>query len=129
MQAEDRIRLQHMVDAAQMAQRFLAGRQRTDLDTDEMLRNAVARALEVIGEAAARVSAEGRAVAPTLPWASIVGMRNRIVHAYFDIDLDVLWKTADAELPELLRAIEAVLAARSPQHAAPSDPDTSDLPG
>lgn len=111
MQAEDRIRLQHMVDAARMAQRFVAGRTRADLDADEMLSHALARALEVVGGAASRVSPEGRAAVPGVPWSAIVGMRNRIVHAYFDIDLDVIWKTVIDELPALIAPLHAALDA------------------
>lgn len=100
-----------MVDAARMAQRFIAGRARADLDTDDMLSHALARALEVVGEAASRVSPAGRAAVPGVPWAAIVGMRNRIVHAYFDIDLDVIWKTVTDELPGLIVPVQAALDA------------------
>lgn len=109
MQAEDRIRLQHMVDAALTARRFLSGRQRADLDTDQMLLFAVVRALEIIGEAASRVSSEGRATVPGVPWPAIVGMRNRMVHAYFDIDHEVVWQTVQTELVPLLSVLQATL--------------------
>ena len=74
-----------------------------------MLRLALARAVEIIGEAAARVSAETRASAASIPWAAIVGMRNRLIHAYFDIDNDVLWKTATDEIPLLVEALRPIL--------------------
>lgn len=86
MRAEDRIRLLHMVEASQAAMRFVAGRQRADLQTDQMLLFAVIRALEVVGEAANKVSEEVRAENPNIPWKAIVGMRNRLIHAYFDVD-------------------------------------------
>jgi len=109
MQAEDRIRLQHMVEAVQAAQQFMTGRDRAALDQDEMLLFAVVRALEIMGEAATRVSAETRAAASGIPWPAIVGMRNRVVHAYFSIDREVVWKTVSAELPQLLTALQAAL--------------------
>ena len=59
-----------------------------------MLLFALVRATEIIGEAASRVSPESRTTAPTVPWARITGMRNRLIHAYFDIDHDILWRTA-----------------------------------
>jgi uncharacterized protein with HEPN domain len=109
MAPEDRVRLQHMVDAARSAQRFLSGRQRADLDGDEMLRFAVVRAIEIIGEAASRVSHAARAELPAVPWPAVIGMRNRMVHAYFDIDHDVVWRTVQVELPALLSWLEPTL--------------------
>jgi uncharacterized protein with HEPN domain len=102
MSPDDRWRILHMIDAAALAQSFVVGRQRTDLDLDAMLTMALTRAIEIIGEAAAQVSTEGRAELPQLPWAAIVGMRNRLVHAYFDVDRDVLWDTTLLALPVLL---------------------------
>jgi uncharacterized protein with HEPN domain len=60
------------------------------------------------------VGAELRARHPELPWAAIVAMRNRLIHAYFDIDRDVVWDTVTADLPPLLAAIEAILEDREP---------------
>jgi uncharacterized protein with HEPN domain len=72
-----------------------------------MLMFAVVRAIEVVGEAANHVSDDGRALLPSLPWPAIVGMRHRIVHAYFDIDPDTVWKTVMDELPVLSAALKA----------------------
>lgn len=63
--------------------------------------------IEIIGEAAARVSDETRKVMPQIPWPSIVGMRNRLIHAYFDVDLDILRQTVSEDLPALLEQLEA----------------------
>ncbi len=86
MRDEDRVRVRHMIESAEAALRFVAGRTRRDLDTDEMLLFAVVRAVEVLGEAASKVTLETRAAHVDIPWSAIVGMRNRLVHAYFDID-------------------------------------------
>jgi uncharacterized protein with HEPN domain len=102
MRPDDAIRVRHMIEAAETARQFVAGRQRTDLDGDRMLLFALVRAVEIIGEAAAKVSVETRTEAPSVPWAAIVAMRNRLVHAYFDIDHDILWKTVTEEIPALL---------------------------
>jgi uncharacterized protein with HEPN domain len=67
-----------------------------------MLRFALARAIEIPGEAASKVTLETRAALPLVPWGRIVAMGNRLVHAYFDIDRDTLGKTASEELPALL---------------------------
>ena len=90
-----------MADAAELAVGFIAGRAKADLLSDPMLRLALTRAVEIVGEAAAQVSAEGRAAWPDVPWSQIVGMRNRLVHAYFDVDTAILWDTVELALPSL----------------------------
>lgn len=98
-----------MIDAAESVGQFMAGRQRVDLDRDQMLLFAVVRAIEVMGEAASRVSDETRAATPAIPWSAIVGMRNRLVHGYFDIDTGIVWKTATGELADLLPRLRALI--------------------
>jgi uncharacterized protein with HEPN domain len=110
MRAEDLIRVRHMIEAAESAMRFVTGRSRSDLDGDEMLRFALTRAIEILGEAASKVSMEGRAAIPEVPWADVVGMRNRLIHAYFDVNLDVLWRTVDEAIPDLLARLKAGVA-------------------
>ena len=108
--AQDRVRLQHLVDALNSAIRFARSRERRDLESDEMLLFALTRAIEIAGEAASRVSAETRAAMPDVPWATIVGMRNRLVHAYFDVDHDILWITVTTAAAPLVEKLEALLA-------------------
>lgn len=67
------------------------------------------RAIEIIGEAAGKVSAEVRAASPAIPWQAIVGMRNRLVHAYFDVDIDILWAAVTSEVPALLDQLRALV--------------------
>jgi uncharacterized protein with HEPN domain len=74
-----------------------------------MLRFALVRAVEVIGEAASRVGPDARAAAPSVPWTAAIAMRNRLIHAYFDIDHDVLWKTATEEIPSLLSSLRLLV--------------------
>ena len=102
MKADDAVRIRHIIEASESALRFIAGKQRADLDNDEMLRFALVRAVEIIGEAAARVSAETRSRVPSFPWSEAVRMRNRLVHAYFDVDHSILWKTVTEDIPALL---------------------------
>ena len=109
MQPEDAIRIRHMIEAANAVQSFIADRRRIDLDSDRMLLFALVRAIEIIGEAASKLSPEARTVMPSVPWASIVAMRHRLVHAYFDIDRTILWKTATEEIPPLLSVLRAAL--------------------
>lgn len=115
MRTEDHIRLQHMLDAALEAQVFSAGKLRAELDSNRMLVLATVKELEIIGEAATKVSAQTQALIPELPWADITGMRHRLVHAYFDIDLDVLWQTIVQDLPPLIQSLSTALnAAQTP---------------
>lgn len=90
MSPDDQWRVQHMVDACEQAIEFAAGRTRSDLGSEKMLTFALVRAVEIIGEAASKVSAEGRSEFSEVPWPEVIGMRNRLVHAYFDVNLDIL---------------------------------------
>ena len=108
MRAEDRIRLLHMVEASQTAMRFVSGRKRSDLQTDQMLLFAVVRAIEVLGEAANKVSEDVRLANTEIPWKAIVGMRNRLIHAYFDIDTDMVWETVQVEIPAIFPHLQAL---------------------
>lgn len=102
MRREDSVRLEHRIDAARSAGHFVSGHARQDLDSDPMLRFALVRAIEIIGEAASRLSPEARSLMPSVPWPALVAMRDRLIHAYFDVDLDILWNTATIESPTLL---------------------------
>ncbi|BDT72077.1 hypothetical protein os4_16110 [Comamonadaceae bacterium OS-4] len=109
MRAEDRIRLLHMTEAAQAALKFVAGKQKADLQSDQMLLFAVVRAIEILGEAANKVSEDLQSANSSIPWRAMVGMRNRLVHAYFDVDTEMVWKTLQSEIPELLSTLQALL--------------------
>lgn len=108
MPPDDATRIRHMIEAAEIAQRFVAGRERRDLDTDQMLAFALVRAIEVIGEAASKVSLETRAATASVPWRDITSMRNRLIHAYYDIDRNILWKTVTEEVPQLLSLLSTI---------------------
>ena len=113
MQKDDLVRMQHMLEAAREAVAFAEGRGRADLGADRMLCLAIVRCIEIVGEAAANVSAEGRDRCPQIPWDDIVGMRNRVVHAYFDIDLKLVWDTITDDLPPLIVQLDKILATES----------------
>jgi uncharacterized protein with HEPN domain len=108
MRADDRIRLRHMVEAAESAVQFMTGRQRADLDEDRMLLFAVVHAIEILGEAANRITDETRATYPGIPWRAIIGMRNRLIHAYFAINTTIVWQTVTQEIPVLLPQLRAL---------------------
>lgn len=109
MQPEDKVRLLHMIEATDDAIEFIAGISRAELEGDRKTMFAVIRCVEIIGEAASKISDTTRALAPAIPWNAIVGMRNRLVHAYFDVDTDVVWSTVAVELPDLKNRLLALL--------------------
>lgn len=104
---EDRIRIQHMMDAATQAIGFVQGKSRKSLDSDPMLARALMHAILEIGEAASRTSEAGRCRAPDVPWPQIVGMRNVLIHVYWGVDFDRLWSTVTEELPALLSMLQS----------------------
>ena len=108
MRPEDQVRIKHMVEAAGDAAQFVAGRSRADLDTDRMLLFALIRCIEIIGEAARQISDETRNASAGIPWIAIAGMRNRLIHAYFDIDAELVWKTVTVEIPALTAQLNAI---------------------
>lgn len=110
MQRSNRIRIRHMLDAAREALSFTADETRSDLDADRMLALSLVKSIEIVGEAASKVSTESRTEIPNVPWSDIVAMRNRLIHAYFEIDLDIVWQTVTNELPSLVAELEKALS-------------------
>src|SRR5580658_5894086 len=109
LRAEDRARLRHIADALTSVGDFIEGRRREELDQNQMLVFALVHALQIVGEAATKVTAETRDRYPEIPWPTIIGMRHRLVHAYFDINLDILWTTAVEAAPAMLAQVKRVL--------------------
>lgn len=108
---DDPTRLRHMMDCAQKLVEFSAGKTQAAIAADEILSLAIVRLTEIIGEAAANVSQPMRDRYPHIQWGNIIGMRNRIVHAYFEIDMDVVWQTVTQDIPVLISQLEAVFQA------------------
>ena len=109
MSPEDAIRLRHMLDASKDAEQFVEGRRREDLQGDRMLLLSLVKCIEIVGEAASKVSEGGQREIPELPWGLIVTMRHRLVHAYYDIDSDRVWDTVKGDLPPLMAILEGAL--------------------
>ena len=105
----DRVRLRHMLEAAQHAGEFSAGMTRSSLEHNILRQYAMARAVEVVGEAARNVTEEFQMKRPQVAWAKIKGMRNRLAHAYFDINLDVLWYAVTVEMPALVQQLKDII--------------------
>ena len=106
----DTIRLQHMLDAAQEALDFVRGKTEHSVGEDRRLVLSLVKEIEIIGEAASRVSEPTRHQLPRIPWLDIVDMRNHLIHVYFDIDVGVVWDTVSRDLPPLVGALDDALA-------------------
>ena len=111
MRKDDGIRLRHMLDAAREAISFARGRTRADLESSRMLVLALVKDIEIVGEAAFQLDETTRNELSAVPWIDIIGMRHRLVHAYFDINFDVLWQTVKEDLPPLVAMLETILSA------------------
>lgn len=108
-------RLRHMIEASHEAVGYVEGLSREAFNAQRPLQHSVVRCIEVIGEAASRLSPELRKAHPEVPWQDMIGMRNRLIHAYFDIDLDLIWQTVNQELPEIIPLLESILATETPE--------------
>jgi uncharacterized protein with HEPN domain len=106
---DNTIRLRHMLDHAREAVAMSLGRERGELDRDRQLMLSLLKLVEIIGEAAYRVTTDVREAHPSIPWDQIVGTRNRLVHGYDKVDLDVLWRIVSEDLPALIEQLQAVL--------------------
>ena len=104
---EDRIR--HMLEASLKALEFSRGQSRSDLDEDEKLTLSLVHLLEIMGEAAGKVSQDFRQRHPEIPWNQVCGIRNRLIHGYFDVDLDIVWQIVTARLPELIAQLKKLV--------------------
>ena len=108
MQQHDDVRLRHMLDSAKEAVEFAAGQTRKDLDDDRKLLLAIIKSIEIIGEAASKISERCRSENSNIPWSDIIGMRNRLTHGYFDINLDMVWETVQTDIPNLIRVLREI---------------------
>ncbi len=111
VQDKDKVYLQHILDEIYRIDVFLEGK-----DMDEFLSSditethyAVVRSLEIVGEAASKLSSELKEQYPQVPWVSIVGMRNKIIHEYMGVDYEVVWETIKSDLPKLREVVETLL--------------------
>jgi uncharacterized protein with HEPN domain len=108
-QRDDLVYVGHMLDTATKAIDFVQDLTREDFDNNELLRLSLTHLLQIIGEAARRVSSEFRAVHSHIDWKAIVGMRSKVVHDYLNVDEDIVWDTVINELPSLMKELEKIL--------------------
>jgi len=110
----DELFLGHMLRMAVTARDLVTGMTRADFEHDVRTQLALVRAITIIGEAARQVTSAGTSANPRIPWARIIGMRHKLVHDYFETDLDVVWTTATVHIPELIALLEPITPPEPP---------------
>lgn len=117
MQPEDRnaAYLFDMLEAAQKIQRYIAGKNFSDFIREELLRDAVERNIEIIGEAARRLTDSLKQEHPEIPWSKIIAQRNVLIHEYNDIDLEEIWEVASSHIPRLINLIKKIMPPLPPE--------------
>lgn len=98
-----------MLVAARKAVAFAAELTYPEFARSDLHQNAILKTVEIVGEAAACISDDSRSAHPEIPWHQIVGLRNRIVHAYFEVDLRVVWQVVQKDLPVLISQLEPLV--------------------
>ena len=111
---EAAVRLRHMLNHAREAIEMARGKTRNDLDSDRKLNLALVRLLEIVGEAAARMTEAERAEYPEMSWEGVVGLRNRLIHGYDSVDFDILWQIVTQDLPPLIEALGKIVPPDKP---------------
>jgi len=105
---DDAVTLRQMFDHAREAVTLATGRSRPALELDRMLYLALLKLVEIVGEAAYRVSPATRSNHPDIPWRELVGTRNRLIHGYDSVDYDILWQIATVDFPLLCAQLASI---------------------
>lgn len=119
--------LEHMLEAIGRIQRYVGRKRRAGFLGDALLQDAVIRNIEIVGEAAGRVSPEFAAQHAEIPWRDIVGMRHRLIHGYLKVNLETVWEVVERDLPALVPKLHAMLGLPSARRSKPK-PDVSRPP-
>lgn len=106
----DIVYLQHILEAISRIVTYVGDTERIEFDADQMLQDAIIRQLQVIGEATRSLSPEFKQNHTELPWFHIIGMRNRIIHEYFRVDLEIVWEVVQNDLGMIAEQITKILA-------------------
>jgi uncharacterized protein with HEPN domain len=123
---DDIVRIQHMIEAANEAKDILGDTARENLPKNKTIANAVVRSLEVLGEAASKLSEGFQKEHASVPWKKIIVMRNRLIHAYFDINYDIVFATVKEDIPAILPQLQKII---EDEHAAkkPANTDVKEI--
>ena len=101
--------LQDMIEATDKVSAFIAGLTEAQFLADERTQFAVVRALEILGEASKKIPASFKAARTEIPWREVAGMRDKLVHDYFGVNAEVVWKTATADVPMIAQALRKAI--------------------
>ena len=107
---DDLTRVKHMLDSANEAISFISDKTRKDLEQNKMLVLSLVKCIEIIGEAANSITDDLKSKHKSIPWQDIIKMRHRLIHTYFDVDYDIVWKTVNDELPVLIKELKIILS-------------------
>ena len=110
MPHDDRVYLQHIRDAAERIRGYVNGMDEADFKKNELVQDGVIRQIEIMGEATKRLSSKTKELEPDIPWRDIAGMRDKLIHDYFGVDIERVWLTVTDDLPELASKITALLS-------------------
>ena len=102
-------RIKHIYDACKEIIQFTNNTSKTQFEDNRILAYASVHLIEIIGEAASLVTSELKQKYSTIPWKHLIGMRNRLIHGYFDIDLNIVWQTIKDDIPNLLVEIKNII--------------------
>lgn len=108
----DLVYLLDILDAAKLAMTYVRGITKDSFLCDTQCQDSVIRRIEIIGEAARRISQKTKDAHPTIPWYEMVGMRNLMIHEYDDVDLEIVWDTVQRDLPLLVKLIEPIFLSK-----------------
>ena len=109
MKRDDTVYLHHILDAIALIDDYAKGMSENQFLSNSMARDAVIRQIEIIGEAARNISEDFREKHSNLPWGKMTGIRNKIIHEYFNINSAIVWDTLQDDLPILKRSIKKIL--------------------
>lgn len=110
MKKEPEVFLGHIIDSIALIEQYSEDMLEPEFKKNRPLQDAIIRRLEIIGEAVKNLPASFRTKHPEIPWKQIAGMRDILIHEYFDVDLDLTWRVVKQELPRIKRNLSSILA-------------------